>query len=255
MKAKYLYYYVEMIINLSQNMSEIKDISIEDKIEAFKQFSQFMQIDYESLLPLVPVAILCEFSKGDTIFRENDTPKFLYIVHKGRVKCFKQSGAGKHFVAYVANIGGSLNGIAVFSGLPHFLSAQAIEDVTLLRIKREDYVPVVSKNKKSLAAIIMNMEQALRSSYDRIMDAVGERASQRVCNVLYMLRGKFGTVLQFSGEEIGELSGMTTETTIRILSKLKQLKVIDTSRREIRILDDFELKNMSHFPEHSPGRA
>ena len=214
-----------------------------------------MQIDYESLLTLVPVATTCKFSKGTIIFQERDAPNFLYIVQKGRVKCFKQSGTGKHFVAYVANIGGSLNGIAVFSGLPHFLSAQAIEDVTLLRVKREDYVPVVSKDQKNLTAIIMNMEQALRSSYDRMMDAVGESASQRVCNVLYMLRGKFGTVLQFSGEEIGELSGITTETTIRILSKLKQLKVINSSRREIRILDDLELKNMSNFPEHSPGRA
>ena len=101
----------------------------------------------------------------------------------------------------------------------------------------------------------MNLEQALRCSYDRLMDAVGERANQRVCNVLYMLRGKFGSVLRFSGEEIGELSGTTTETTIRILSTLKQLRVIDSSRREIHILDDLELKNLSHFPEHSPGRA
>ena len=214
-----------------------------------------MQVDYESLLTLIPVATTCKFTKGTIIFREHDAPEFLYIVRKGRVKCFKQSGTGKHFVAYVANIGGSLNGIAVFSGLPHFLSAQAIEDVTLLRIRREDYVQSVSKDKKSLTAIIMNMEQALRSSYDRMMDAVGESAIQRVCNVLYMLRGKFGTVLQFSGEEIGELSGITTETTIRILSKLKQLKVIDSSRREIHILDDLALKDMSNFPEHSPGRA
>jgi CRP-like cAMP-binding protein len=233
----------------------IKDASPEEKTEVLKQFAQFMQVDYESLLALIPVATTCKFTKGTIIFREHDAPEFLYIVQKGRVKCFKQSGTGKHFVAYVANIGGSLNGIAVFSGLPHFLSAQAIEDVTLLRIRREDYVQSVSKDKKSLTAIIMNMEQALRSSYDRMMDAVGESAIQRVCNVLYMLRGKFGTVLQFSGEEIGELSGITTETTIRILSKLKQLKVIDSSRREIHILDDLALKDMSNFPEHSPGRA
>ena len=236
-------------------MLVIKDAPAEEKIEALKQFSQFMQIDYESLLTLVPVATTCKFSKGTIIFQERDAPNYLYIVQKGRVKCFKQSGTGKHFVAYVANIGGSLNGIAVFSGLPHFLSAQAIEDVTLLRVKREDYILVADKDQKNLTAIILNMEQALRSSYDRMMDAVGESASQRVCNVLYMLRGKFGTVLQFSGEEIGELSGITTETTIRILSKLKQLKVISSSRREICILDDLELKNMSNFPEHSPGRA
>jgi CRP-like cAMP-binding protein len=236
-------------------MSVIKDLSFEDKTQTIRQFSQFTQIDYEYLEPLISVAVPFEFMRGDLIFREQDMPKFLYIVQKGRVKCFKQSGTGRNFVAYVASYGGSLNGTAVFSGLPHFLTAQAIETTTLLRIKREDYVPIVTKDQKPLIGIILSMEQALRSSYDRLIDAVGERASQRVCDVLYMLRGKFGPELHFSGEEIAELSGTTTETTIRILSTLKRQKIIDSDRRIIRILNDLELKNMSHFPEHSPGRA
>jgi CRP/FNR family transcriptional regulator, nitrogen oxide reductase regulator len=236
-------------------MSVIKDIPLEDKIQTIRQFSQFMQIEYEYLKPLVSVAVSFEFMRGDLIFREHDPPKFLYIVQKGRVKCFKQSGTGRNFVAYVASYGGSLNGTAVFSGLPHFLSAQAIEATMLLRIRREDYVPIVTKDQEPLMGIILSMEQALRSSYDRLIDAVGERASQKVCDVLYMLRGKFGPELQFSGEEIAELSGTTTETTIRILSTLKRQKIIDSDRRRIRILNDLELRNMSHFPEHSPGRA
>ena len=236
-------------------MSVIKDTPLEDKIQTIRQFSQFMQIDYEYLEPLVSAAVPFEFMRGDLIFREHDLPKFLYIVQKGRVKCFKQSGTGRNFVAYVASHGGSLNGIAVFSGLPHFLTAQAIETTMLLRIKREDFVPIVTQDQKPLIGMILSMEQALRSSYDRLIDAVGERASQRVCDVLYMLRGKFGPELHFSGEEIAELSGTTTETTIRILSTLKRQKIIDSDRRIIRILNDIELKNMSHFPEHSPGRA
>jgi len=236
-------------------MSVIKDIPEEDKIETIKQFAQFIQVDYTSLLPLVAVATGCSYKRGNLIFREHDIPKFQYIVQKGHVKCYKQAGTGKHFVAYVASNGGSLNGIAVFSGLPHFLSAQAIDDVTLLRIKREDYVPIVRGDLDILMGLILNMEQALRCSYDRLMDAVGERANQRVCNILYMLRGKFGPVLQLSGEEIAELTGTTTETTLRTLSTLKQQKIINSSRREIRILDDAGLKNMSHFPEYSPGRA
>ena len=118
-------------------MSVIKDISLEDKIQTIKQFSQFMQIDYEYLKPLVSVAVSFEFMRGDLIFREHDAPKFLYIVQKGRVKCFKQSGTGRNFVAYVGELRWFLNGTAVFSGLPHFLSAQAIEATTLLANQEE----------------------------------------------------------------------------------------------------------------------
>jgi CRP/FNR family transcriptional regulator, nitrogen oxide reductase regulator len=236
-------------------MANTKDISLKEKIEVLSQFALFVQADHEPLLPLAPLSTAVRFRKGDMIFREHDQPEFLYLVQRGRVKCFKHSASGKQFVAYVANVGGSLNGIAVFSGEPHFLSAQAIDDVMLLRIKRGDWVPVITGDRQLLIAITLNMEQALRCAYDRLMDAVGERASQRVCNVLYMLRGKFGSVLQFSSEEIGELSGTTTETAIRILSALKQSRIIDSGRREINILDDLGLKAMSHFPEHASGRA
>lgn len=53
------------------------------------------------------------------------------------------------------------------------------------------------------------------------MDVIGERAEQRVYDILYMLCERFGGELRFTSKEIVELSGTKTETLIRIFAGLK----------------------------------
>jgi CRP-like cAMP-binding protein len=195
------------------------------------------------------------FKKGELIFRENDPCRFFNIVKEGRVKNFKQSGSGKHFTASVAGPGDTLSTVVLFSGNPYFLSAQAMDDVVLLRVKRDDYLSITLDDRNYLIMQLSITEQVVRSCCDRLLDAVGERAEQRVYNMLHMLYAKFGSELRFTSEEIGELSGTTTETVIRIFAGLKNLNVIGSERRNIHILNGVELKNLcSGSISHSPGR-
>jgi CRP/FNR family transcriptional regulator, nitrogen oxide reductase regulator len=195
------------------------------------------------------------FKKGEIIFRENDPSRFFHVIKDGRVKNFKQSGSGRHFTASVGGPGDTLNTAVLFSGNPYFLSAQAMDDVLLLRVKRDDYVAITMKDQGYLLQQLYISEQVVRSCCDRLMDAVGERAEQRVYNMLHMLYAKFGSELRFTAEEIGELSGTTTETVIRIFAGLKNLNIIGSERRNIHILDGAELKNLcSGSSSHSPGR-
>lgn len=98
------------------------------------------------------------------------------------------------------------------------------------------------------------MEQALGSAYERLLDAVSERAEQRVHNILYMLYEKFGPILDFSREEISELSGTTTETVVRTLASLKQLEIVKLGRRKIYVIDDTKLRRLNRSHGSSPGR-
>lgn len=233
---------------------EAKEMSFQDKMEAFGRSALFSMMSKEVLPVLASIAVTVRFRKGDFIFREQDKCSFFYLVKEGRVKDFKQSAGGRQIVVHVAGPGDSLNAVVLFSGNPHFVSAQAMDDSVLLRMRKEDIQPILRKDRDNLVQVILLMERALSSSYDRLIELVGEKAEQRIYNVLYMLNQKFGEVLRFTGEEIGELSGTTTETAVRTLMRLKQLRMIDSSRREIRILDCDELRNLSHCLGYLPGR-
>jgi CRP-like cAMP-binding protein len=241
---------------LSYNGTMVHDVnaSVNENIKVFSRSPFFGHMSEGHLRKLASLATDCSFKKGDFVFRERDTSDFFYIVKQGLIKCFKQSASGKQLVAYMANASDSLNGIIIFSGYPHFLSALVIEDAVLLRIKREDYLSVIKKDNESLIEMIVTAGQLLSSAYHRLIDVVGERADQRIYNILYLLFKKFGTTLRFSGEEIGELAGTTTETATRVLMKLKQEKVIQSSRREIQVLDEMALEALSSCSDSYDGR-
>jgi len=88
----------------------------------------------------------------------------------------------------------------------------------------------------------------VHSAHERLMDMVGERAAQRILNVLNMLCSKFGTTLSFTSEELADLAGTTTETTIRVMSQLKKSGLVSSSRGKICILDEANLKHLSYGP-------
>jgi CRP/FNR family transcriptional regulator, nitrogen oxide reductase regulator len=226
-----------------------------EKYETLRVCNSLENAADETIAQLSLLATAHLFKKGEIIFRENDPCRFFHVVKEGRVKNFKQSGSGRHFTASVGGPGDTLNTLVLFSGNPYFLSAQAMDNVVMMRVKRDDYVSITIKDRGYLLQQLHISEQVVRSCCDRLLDAVGERAEQRVYNMLHMLYAKFGSELRFTSEEIGELSGTTMETVIRIFSGLKNLNVIGSERRNIHILDGAELRNLCRGSSvHSPGR-
>jgi CRP/FNR family transcriptional regulator, dissimilatory nitrate respiration regulator len=115
---------------------EVGEISFQDKMEAFSRSPFFSRMSKEVLLALASIAVTVRFKKGDFIFRELDRCAFFYVVKEGRVKDFKQSAGGRQMVVHVCGPGDSLNAVVLFSGNPHFVSAQAMDNSVTLRMRR-----------------------------------------------------------------------------------------------------------------------
>jgi CRP-like cAMP-binding protein len=233
----------------SQSTSGTNDPSPEEdlayKVAVLEKSPGLGHLHDSTLKEIAVCATTCRFRKGEAIFHEGDPCNFFYVIVEGRVKCFKESPSGKQFITFVANRYETLNAVVLFGSNPHFLSAKAMENTTLLRVEREPYVSWAQRHPSHVLRIVTMMGKALGAAYDSLIDVVGERVEQRVCHVLDMLCGKFGAALNFTCGEIAELSGTTTETVIRVLSKLKTSKVLSSTRGKIHVLDQAELKRLS----------
>ncbi len=207
-----------------------------------------------ALMELASHATPWGFRKGEIVFREGDASVFFYVIRKGRVKCLKEAPSGKQFIISVNSNFETLNAAVLFNQNPHSFTAKAMEDTVLFRADGDFYVSWAQRHPSHVLQIVDMMEQALRTCYDRLIDAVGERVEQRMCHVLNLLCGKFGASLNFTCEEIAELSGTTTETAIRILAKLKTTQVLGSIRGKIHVLDPAELKRLSRGRLYAPGR-
>jgi CRP-like cAMP-binding protein len=66
---------------------------------------------------------------------------------------------------------------------------------------------------------------------------------------LYGLYKKFGPSLSFKMDDIASHTGLTRETTIRVMSLLRKNGIIEVSRSNIKILDAEKLRL---FEQYSP---
>ena len=218
---------------------------VADKVCVLKKVAEFEHLSDEAVAELATLGSFCVFKKGAYIFREQDASRFHYVVKSGRVKLFKQSPSGRQFITRFSNPGQTLNAIVLFTQSPHFVSARAVDETTLLRVKAEDYMSFVYRHPSHALKVLTLSGKTLNSAWGRIMDLVGESVKQRVLDVLCALSNKFGDTLAFTCSEIAELSGTTTETTIRIMKELTSLNILEHTRGTIRVLDTTELKKLS----------
>jgi CRP-like cAMP-binding protein len=223
------------------------------KVEVFKMSKGFLQLPEESIRKLALCADLCHFKKGESIFQEGDPCDYFYIIQKGRVKCFKESASGRRLIILIGKRHETLNAGVLFGGQPYIFSAKTMEETTLLRVERKDYLSWVQENPMALRKFLILIEQALGSVYNKLLNTIGETVERRVCVVLYMLYGKFGCDLNFTCKEIAELAGTTTETVIRTVSKLKKKQVVASTRRRIEILNPDEIKSLSREQPQTHG--
>jgi CRP/FNR family transcriptional regulator, nitrogen oxide reductase regulator len=69
------------------------------------------------------------------------------------------------------------------------------------------------------------------------------RVEKRLLKVLLTLYQKFGGTLDFTSNELAELAGTTTESTLRVMARLRRSGVIQTRRGQIQILRAENLTN------------
>jgi CRP-like cAMP-binding protein len=240
--------------NPGRDVTLKKNNGLAKKIQVFKMSKGFLQLQVESLKKLALCSVPCQFKKGDIVFREGDPCDYFYIIQKGRVKCFKQSPSGKRLIILIGKRYETLNAAVLFGGHPHIFCAMAMEETVLLRVDRSIYLSWVQENPAVLQKVLILIVQALGTAYDKLLiNTVGERVEQRVCLVLYMLYGKFGSDLNLTCREIAELAGTTTETVIRTISKLKRNGILASTRRKIKILNPNEIQTLGREQPQTHG--
>lgn len=199
----------------------------------------------KDLAKLSDLAVERSFESGEFIFWEGDPPQWFYIVYSGKVKMLKHSSLGKEFLISVFGPGEVFGEVAVFDSAPYPASAQATDDTCALGIRREDFLAFLIQNPPVSMYIINVLGKRLRDAHDRLRDLAGERVEQRLASILLMLYSKLGPTIPFTRQEIADMTGTTTETAIRVMTRLKHRGVVRSGRGKIIIVDEDKLRELS----------
>lgn len=185
----------------------------------------------------------CSYKKGQHIFTEGTRGHGLYCVYKGKVKIHKLGAEAKEQIVRFAKEGDVLGYRSLLSNEPYYATASALEDSVLCYISKKTFLEMLENNKNLSYNVIQMLTQNLKESEKKIINLKQKPVIQRISESLLILKEKFGLTedgylsVRLSRREIGDLSGVTTETTIRTLSELNKSGIIHLKGKAIGLVD------------------
>ena len=219
-----------------------------DKAEVLRKSLILSSLNENELTELAEMAIERRFEPGDSVFWEEDAPDWFYVVARGRIKVLRHSSTGKELIIAFFGPGEMFGEVAVFENKPYPASAQATVETVVFGIRSKDFLNFAASRPYVILRIINVLSGRLRDAQDRLRDLAGERVEQRLARTMLMLSVKLGATLPFTREEMADMAGTTTETTIRLMSRLREGGIIQSSRGKIIILDETKLRLLSEGP-------
>ena len=189
--------------------------------------------------------------KGKTIFLEGDDCNGFYIVADGKVKIYKVSFEGKEHILHIYGPGNPFGEVPVFSGKKFPANAQTLLKSHLLFFPRTAFVDLISKNPSLALNMLGVLSMRLRQFTVQIENLSLKEVPGRLASYLVYLSQEQGrtdvVTLNISKGQLASLLGTIPETLSRILTKMNQQHLIDTSGRNIILKD---LSGLEDLAEH-----
>lgn len=183
------------------------------------------------------------YKKGQTLFNEGAYPFGVYCVNNGKIKLSHLGDDGKEQIIRLLKAGDVLGYRALLSGDRYSASAVALEDTQVCFIPKDLFVNVL-KNDTGLAFEMMKLlSDELHKAEVKLTHLAQKPIRERLAETLLFIKETYGFEadgitlnVQLSREEIANLVGTATESTIRLLSEFKKDGIVELEGKKIRIL-------------------
>jgi CRP-like cAMP-binding protein/CheY-like chemotaxis protein len=191
-----------------------------------------------------------KYKKKEVIFHSDDRPHYVYFVNKGSVKIYKTHDDGKEFITNVCKSGDFFGHIPLFEDKNYTDTALVMEESEIFKIPKEDFLALVYRNREVASQFIRLLSNQVEEQEKQLLglayDTVRKRTAEALIKLLKGAPVKDGhPVLRVTRDDLANIVGTATETVIRCLTDFKDDELIEVSGREIMILDQEGLLEIS----------
>lgn len=188
-----------------------------------------------------------QYKKGEVIIRPQDEPSGIFLIEWGFVKAYTITKYGEENLLLVRGSEGVFPLIWAFTGEHRAVTYEAMEETSLWRVSKADYLEFLDKNPDILPVILDMAIEAYRQHSERVMTLSYRTARERIVSFLLLTATKFGVekdnkaeiLAPFRQTDIASSVNATRETTSRELSILRKKKLISTTKGKL-ILEDIK---------------
>lgn len=196
-----------------------------------------------------------DYKKGQFIFNEGAYPHGLYCINSGKVKLSQRGDEGREAIVRLAKPGNIIGYKALLGGNRYTASAIALEDCSVCFIPKDVFFSVLKKDPDLSFSLLSLLSSELHNAETKIVQLAQKPVRERLAEAILFLKETYGLEedgstlnVQLSREEIANIVGTATESTIRLLSEFKKDGILDLVGKKIVLLNQAKLVKTANIP-------
>jgi CRP-like cAMP-binding protein/CheY-like chemotaxis protein len=220
-------------------------------IDGFNEFITDVK-GFDSLKQLTSEKELRNYKKKEEIYREGTYPRGIYFLSKGKIKTSKAGENAKELITGLCNEGEFFGYTALLEESKYADTAVALEDAEICMLPKEDFYDLVYKNAAVSKKFIKMLSIGVHEKEEQLVKLAYNSVRKKVADALVTLYNRFlkegstSFTMNISREDLANIAGTATESTIRTLSDFKDENLIEVQASKITILNFEKLKNLKN---------
>lgn len=214
-------------------------------VDSVRRMSRFSRLGPEAHEWLAARLVRKAFERGELLFVEGEDAAHLYLVERGAVKVFRSLDSGRELIVGLFRPGDGVGEVALIDGGGFPASAAAHEDVSVLLLRRADYLAYLSDFEGAALALLRDVMLRMRALQRRLEDLGGGSVEYRLGRVLQTLCAGSGdaderiyAALPVTRQDLADMVGARVETVIRIVSRWQKEGLIGSDSRGLWVRDE-----------------
>lgn len=191
------------------------------------------------------------FKKGETVCKQGAFASHIFFLEEGLVKVYLEERKNNLILTLSTSL--SLLGLtAIFEGnnkLPYSISTYTDSRIRMIDI--QIFRKLLKQNPEFSYRIISILNESTAQIYGRFFSLTQKQLHGRLADILLCMATRIFKSKTFelplSRADLGDLTGMSTESVIRMMKEFKDDGLIDMQCKNIVLLDLTRLERISDF--------
>ena len=196
------------------------------------------------------------YPKGAVLFVEDQSPRGIFVLCKGRVRLSICSTEGKTMILHTSGAGEVLGLSATVSGKPYELTAETVAPCQVNFVKREDFLRFLKQHSDACFRVAEQLSVAYNSACHEIRAlGLSHSAMQKLAQLMLGwdkngdgARAESRLKVGLTHEEISQMIGTSRETVTRLFAELKRLQILQGKGSTVLIRNKAALKALAITP-------
>jgi CRP/FNR family transcriptional regulator/CRP/FNR family cyclic AMP-dependent transcriptional regulator len=198
--------------------------------QLFQSIPLFKDLSEAELAMLARHAVPRQFSPEQIILLAEEEGDTMFVIRQGTVKVSVITDEGREIILDLLGTGDFFGEMALLDGYPRSATVTAMEATELVMLRRSDFLGLLHREPQIASKLLVELTTRLRRADRKIETLALVNSTSKILKILMELGERYGTYTKDgvilhhppTQQELGNMVGISRETTSRILNDLKR---------------------------------